>query len=100
MPRRKSNAGRWRCLTTGCNPVLNAASASAHSADTGHRVAAWPVRFPEGERRARVRNRTGYYDQYNVGAKDRLVRFGAADRDDWDDGSEEATYFGDSTGGA
>jgi len=56
---------RWRCLATGCNPALNEASATEHKAETGHRVALWPVRSAEGERRAHIRNRTGYYDKYN-----------------------------------
>jgi len=60
---------RWRCLVSGCNPVLDAASAEAHQTATGHRVARWPVRSAEGRRRARDRNRSGYYDKYNVGAK-------------------------------
>lgn len=65
---------RWRCLKTGCNPVLDEAAAAAHSTDTGHRVARWPVRSPEGKRRARARNSGGYYDRYNVGAKSALAR--------------------------
>jgi hypothetical protein len=60
---------RWRCLVTGCNPKLNSDSAREHKAATGHRVAAWPVRSAEGVRRAKARNRTGYYDQYNVDEK-------------------------------
>ena len=60
---------RWRCLASGCNPVLDAASAEAHRVATGHRVARWPVRSAEGRRRAQERNRSGYYDKYNVGAK-------------------------------
>lgn len=70
----KSNAGRWRCLTTGCNPELNEATAAAHREAEGHRVAAWPVRSKEGRRRARARNKSGYYDRYNVGAKSAEAR--------------------------
>ena len=67
---------RWRCLVTGCNPRLNEATAQEHKAATGHRVARWPVRSAEGKRRARERNRTGYYDKYNVGEKSYEMRFG------------------------
>lgn len=69
-----NNAGRWRCLTTGCNPVLNAATAQTHTTSTEHRTARWPVRSSEGKRRARVRNSTGYYDKYNVGSKSAEAR--------------------------
>lgn len=65
---------RWRCLATGCNPALDEESAAQHRADTGHRVAKWPVRSAEGKRRAAERNRTGYYDRYNVGAKSARAR--------------------------
>lgn len=67
---------RWRCLATGCNPVLNAESAPTHKESTGHRVAKWPVRSAEGKRRAKARNRTGYYDKYNVGDKSYANRLG------------------------
>ena len=70
------SAERWRCLAVGCNPILDADTAEAHRRETGHRVAKWPVRSAEGRRRARVRNRTGYYDKYNVGAKAPEVRLG------------------------
>lgn len=60
------NRGRWRCLKTGCNPVLDAATAEAHKAETGHRVAAWPVRSKEGTRRAIARNKSSYYRKYNI----------------------------------
>lgn len=69
-----SNAGRWRCLTTGCNPRLDEASAVVHREAEGHRVATWPVRSKEGRRRARARNKSGYYDRYNVGAKSAEAR--------------------------
>lgn len=63
-------ADRWRCTVTGCNPMLaSQAAADAHRGVFGHRVAKWPVRSAEGKRRAKVRNRTGYYNRYNVGAK-------------------------------
>lgn len=70
----RAQPNRWRCLQAGCNPVLDAASATAHRTATGHRVARWPVRSPEGQRKARQRNRSGYYDRYNVGAKSRASR--------------------------
>lgn len=65
---------RWRCLSTGCNPVLDEESAKVHQFDTGHRVAKWPVRSAAGRRAAEKRNRTGYYDRYNVGAKSAEAR--------------------------
>lgn len=56
MARRPSE--RWRCLIVGCNPRLkNAGSAQNHKAQTGHRVARWPVRSAEGKRRQVDRNR-------------------------------------------
>lgn len=78
-PRRRRRAktdqtGRWRCLIAGCNPKLDEASAAEHRGETGHRVAAWPVRSAEGERRAAARNQSGYYDRYNVGAKSAEAR--------------------------
>lgn len=65
---------RWRCLSTGCNPVLNEATAAAHNKKTGHRVAKWPVRSAAGKRKAQQRNQNGYYDRYNVGAKSARAR--------------------------
>jgi hypothetical protein len=66
---------RWRCLVTGCNPVLlDEAVARQHQADNGHRVAKWPIRSAEGKKKARKRNRSGYYGKYNVGSKDRTAR--------------------------
>jgi hypothetical protein len=80
---------RRRCTTVGCNPVLQGdAAAAAHRAETGHRTAKWPVRSPEGRKRARQRNRTGYYDQYNVGHKSAAAR--GLRRND----AEEPTFFG------
>lgn len=77
MSKRKNNDNRFRCLATGCNPVLfGQAAATEHSQKLGHRTAKWPVRSAEGERRARARNKSGYYDKYNVGPKARAVRFG------------------------
>jgi len=65
-----NNSGRYRCLVSGCNPVLRGSvQATEHSEETGHRTAKWPVRSAEGKARARLRNKTGYYDKYNVGAK-------------------------------
>lgn len=61
---------RQRCTVVGCNPILpSETAAEEHAATTGHRTAKWPVRSPEGTRKARERNRTGYYDKYNVWAK-------------------------------
>ena len=60
----KAQPSRWRCLATGCNPVLNAATAKEHNEKTGHRVAKWPVRSAAGKAKAKARNRSGYYDKY------------------------------------
>jgi hypothetical protein len=69
------NSNRWRCLTVGCNPVLfGAEAADAHSVATKHRTAKWPTRSEVGELRAKARNRSGYYDKYNVGAKSAAAR--------------------------
>jgi hypothetical protein len=66
----KDQTDRWRCTVAGCNPVLvGEASADAHRDDKGHRIAKWPIRSKAGKKKAVVRNRTGYYDKYNVGAK-------------------------------
>lgn len=63
---------RYRCTVVGCNPELyGERAAELHRAGLGHRTAKWPVRSAEGQRRARQRNRSGYYDRYNVGAKSR-----------------------------
>ena len=79
MSKRKNNDNRFRCLVTGCNPVLfGQTAATEHFQKLGHRTAKWPVRSAEGERRARARNKSGYYDKYNVGHKARSVRFGGA----------------------
>jgi len=80
---------RWRCLTAGCNPrLIGENAASTHRSEEGHRVAKWPVRSAEGKRRAKVRNKTGYYDKYNVGAKSPEERFGR-------DGYEGEYAFGE-----
>ena len=61
---------RWRCCITGCNPKLfSKDAADNHKNQTGHRIAKWPIRSAEGKRKASQRNRTGYYDKYNVGYK-------------------------------
>jgi hypothetical protein len=66
----KDQTNRWRCTVAGCNPVLvGEASANAHRDDKGHRIAKWPIRSKAGKKKSAVRNRTGYYDKYNVGAK-------------------------------
>lgn len=65
---------RWRCLSAGCNPVLDEKSAATHNEKTQHRVAKWPQRSQAGAAKARARNRSGYYDRYNVGAKSAAAR--------------------------
>lgn len=63
---------RYRCTVVGCNPALwGDAARDDHTSRTGHRTAKWPVRSAEGKRRAKARNRSGYYDRYNVGHKAR-----------------------------
>ena len=70
----RNQHNRWRCTVVGCNPkLIGQAAADAHAA-TGHRVAKWPIRSPQGKAKARERNRSGYYDQYNVGAKSAEAR--------------------------
>jgi hypothetical protein len=82
MPKKKNktnNDNRFRCLVTGCNPVLfGQTAATEHFQKLGHRTAKWPVRSAEGERRAQARNKSGYYDKYNVGPKARSVRLGGS----------------------
>ena len=71
----KNQHNRWRCLTTGCNPkLISQEAATAHATETGHRIAKWPIRSAAGKAKARARNRNGYYDQYNVGAKSAVAR--------------------------
>lgn len=85
----KAHAQRYRCTVVGCNPELRGErAADAHRDELGHRIAKWPVRSAEGQRRARKRNRSGYYDRYNVGAKSR-GRFSSSVGDDHP-GSEDA----------
>lgn len=84
-----TDSSRFRCLTVGCNPKLyGETAADEHREGTGHRIAKWPVRSAEGKRRARLRNQSGYYDKYNVGAKSYSARFGR--------GGDEFTYSGGS----
>jgi hypothetical protein len=72
----RKQPNRRRCLTAGCNPVLHGQDqADDHTTATGHRTAKWPVRSPEGRRRANVRNQTGYYDRYNTGTKSAEARW-------------------------
>lgn len=72
----REQPNRWRCLITGCNPVLHGEEAAqAHKEAFGHRVAKWPVRSAEGKAKARQRNKSGYYDKYNVGYKSARYRF-------------------------
>lgn len=76
---------RMRCLTVGCNPVLDEKTAAEHGQATGHRTAKWPVRSAEGEKKARKRNRSGYYAKYNVGNKNPYLRgIPGFDRDEQD----------------
>lgn len=66
----RNQKNRWRCTVTGCNPVLiGQSNADAHRTEVGHRVAKWPIRSAAGKAKARARNKSGYYDQYNVGHK-------------------------------
>lgn len=67
---------RWRCTVTDCNPVMRSIEAmERHRAETGHRTAKWPIRSAAGKAKARQRNRTGYYDKYNGGAKSAEARW-------------------------
>lgn len=80
----RKQPNRRRCLEAGCNPVMfGQDAADEHQAATGHRTAKWPVRSPEGRRKANERNRTGYYDKYNVGAKSPEARGISNGRIDW-----------------
>lgn len=81
---------RWRCLTVGCNPRLNGHTAIKHKEDTGHRTAKWPVRSAAGKAKQRIRNKTGYYDKYNVGYKSRSYQF----RDEDYCAGYDEEYFG------
>lgn len=75
---------RWRCTVVGCNPVLMGQKAADDHASFGHRVAKWPIRSAAGKAKARERNRTGYYDQYNVGEKSAVARgIGTLDRESY-----------------
>lgn len=71
---------RWRCTVVGCNPVMKSLEVmESHQAETGHRTAKWPIRSKAGKRKAQKRNRTGYYDKYNVDEKAAEVRLGRRD---------------------
>lgn len=70
----KEQPKRWRCLTKDCNPFLNELTADLHKDETGHSVAKWPVRSTKGKAKAALRNATGYYGKYNVGAKSYAAR--------------------------
>lgn len=100
----RAQPNRWRCLAVGCNPKLDETKAAAHARESGHRVARWPVRSAAGKRKAKARNRSGYYDRYNVGAKSAEAR-GLVSSDHGFDGGplaegEDGTdYWGDSVGG-
>lgn len=73
--RRVDNTNRYRCLSTGCNPVMyGEEQANEHTHTTGHRTAKWSVRSAEGERKARTLNKTGYYAKYNTGDKSYAAR--------------------------
>ncbi len=87
----RDQTNRWRCCVTGCNPkLIGEPAAERHRTDTGHRIAKWPIRSAEGKRRARARNRSGYYDKYNVGEKSRAARFDDIPGGDTAFGEEEA----------
>lgn len=62
--------------------MLDEISAAAHTSDTGHRTAKWQVRSAAGKRKAKQRNRSGYYDRYNVGEKSAAARGLVAPRRD------------------
>lgn len=87
----RNQPGRWRCTVVGCNPVMKSTEVmESHQAETGHRTAKWPIRSVEGKAKAKRRNKTGYYDKYNVGAKTAVARGltrsgGSDDSDEWDD---------------
>lgn len=88
QPEPPAQQQRYRCTVVGCNPVLwGEADAELHASNHGHRIAKWPVRSAEGKRRAKARNRSGYYDKYNVGAKSAHVRLGRSRSSDWGDDS-------------
>ena len=70
----KPQPNRWRCLISGCNPILNEETAAKHKETTGHRVAKWPVRSADGQAKAQKRNQTGYYRKYNFGDKSPMAR--------------------------
>lgn len=79
----RDQRNRWRCTVTGCNPVLLSQEAQdKHHETTGHRTAKWPIRSKAGKKKARARNRTGYYDKYNVGEKSSIARGLVPTRDD------------------
>lgn len=90
----KAHTQRYRCTVVGCNPELRGERAASEHADTlGHRIAKWPVRSEEGKRRARARNRSGYYDRYNVGLKARGSS-GYGSRDEYGDHPFSAEALG------
>lgn len=98
----KDQTNRWRCTVTGCNPVLiGQAAADAHREAKGHRTAKWPIRSKAGKREAAVRNKTGYYDKYNVDSKSYENRGHFFDRDfdeimrDREDGVSGTSRFED-----
>lgn len=77
----KDQHNRFRCLEKGCNPVMKGdtpeeakALGDAHTKETGHRTAKWAIRSADGKAKARKRNRSGYYNRYNVGDKSFLNR--------------------------
>ena len=101
----RNQHNRWRCTVVGCNPVMKSERArDDHVSETGHRTAKWPIRSPEGKAKARARNRSGYYDQYNVGPKSGRVRDIGTFRDEGSgsmcQGEDGNDYWGDSTGWA
>ena len=66
----RNQTNRWRCTVTGCNPkLIGEIAAIQHRNETEHRIAKWPIRSVDGKKKALIRNKTGYYDQYNVGHK-------------------------------
>lgn len=82
----RNQTNRWRCCITGCNPVLiGGEAATKHREETGHRIAKWPIRSAAGKAKAHARNKSGYYDKYNVGYKAAEVRGYGRSSDPMDD---------------
>lgn len=67
----KRTSQRQRCTVVGCNPYLkNEAAGINHREQTGHRIARWPVRSVEGQRKQRERNRAQALELLRLGVGD------------------------------